>query len=79
MKLKPHLLILLSALVVAPSISFADDAQKGHGAGGVRGDHASDKGLEKGKAWAGSRETEETKELRYNKDKKDKKDKKEKR
>ena len=78
MNLKFHLLILLSVLLAAPNISFADADKKGHGAGGVRADHASDKGLEKGKAWAGSKESEDSKEPRYKDDEKNGKDKKDK-
>ena len=59
------MVVLASSLAISGSV-LADEKTKGHGAGGVRADHASERGLEKGKAWAGSKEK---------KDKKDKKDK----
>ena len=59
MKIVLILFISMAALISAPNLAFADDEKKGHGAGGVRADHASDKGLEKGKAWAGSKEKKE--------------------
>jgi hypothetical protein len=77
MKTSPILLIILTTALSAPGLSFADDEKKGHGAGGVRADHASEKGLEKGKAWAGEKEKKEKKEPR-DKGKKEKKEKKEK-
>jgi hypothetical protein len=53
------LFIFAAALISAPSLIFADGENKGHGAGGIRAEHAGDKGLEKGKAWAGSKEKKE--------------------
>ena len=49
---------LLAALLAATTVCAKDDKEKGHGAGGVRADHASEQGLEQGKAWAGSKEHE---------------------
>jgi hypothetical protein len=72
MKTSPILIVFLATLILAPGLSFADDQKKGHGAGGVRADHASEKGLEKGKAWAGEKEKKEKKEPR-DKGKKEKK------
>ena len=78
-------LMTISLLALAMSFATAagadDEAKKGHGAGGVRADHASEKGLEKGKAWAGSREKEDKEEKpgKAKKEKKEKKQKKEKR
>ena len=74
---------LMTILALMLAISFAtgaaadDERNKGHGAGGVRADHASEKGMEKGKAWAGTREKEDEEE-KPKKDKKEKKEKKEK-
>ena len=62
MKLKRSLLILFSALIMASTTAFADEEKKGYGPGGVRAEHASEKGLERGKAWAGSKEKKEKKE-----------------
>ena len=56
MKLQLPLLILSSALLATTGTSSADQKKKGHGAGGVRAEYASEQGLEKGKAWAGSKE-----------------------
>ena len=84
MKLQTPVLILASALLMAAGTSWpADQEKKGYGAGGVRAEHASEQGLEKGKAWAGSKEkdekpTKEKKERKEKKEKKQKKDKKEK-
>ena len=59
--------ILLFIVSVSLSFSsFAKQDNKGKVPGGVRSEHASEMGIEKGNAWAGSKE----------KDKKDKKDKK---
>ena len=75
---------LMTILALMLAISFAtgaaadDERNKGHGAGGVRADHASEKGMEKGKAWAGTREKEDEEE-KPKKDKKRKKRKKRKR
>ena len=74
---------LTTILAVVLAISFAtgaaadDERKKGHGAGGVRADHASEKGMEKGKAWAGTRENEDEEE-KPKKEKKEKKERKEK-
>ena len=83
MKFQLPVLILSSALLMAVGTSSADQEKKGYGAGGVRAEHASEQGLEKGKAWAGSKEkdekpTKEEKERKEKKEKKQKKDKKEK-
>ena len=71
-------------------IALAEKGGKGKGAGGARAEHASDMGLEKGKAYAGNKEDggEEAKEddkpslmdddSDEDKEKKEKKDKKEK-
>ena len=50
------LLMLSSVLLLAVGTPTADERKQGHGAGGVRADHASEQGLEKGDAWAGSKE-----------------------
>jgi hypothetical protein len=80
MKFQLSVLILSSALLMTAGTSSADQDKKGYGAGGVRAEHASEQGLEKGKAWAGSKEKDEkpTKEKKEKKEKKQKKDKKEK-
>lgn len=73
------LLIILMFLVVSPAIAKEDKEKKGHGAGGVRDDHASEMGIEKGNAWAGAKEkkvkedSEEAGEGKQNKEKKQKK------
>lgn len=71
----------LFVLVVAAGFSVgtiaANDDKKGHGAGGVRAEHASETGIEKGKAWAGSRE-KDAKEQTEEETKGDKKEKKQK-
>ena len=46
---------------MASSSASAGVAIKGHGTGGVRTEHASEKRLQKGKAWAGSNEKKEKK------------------
>lgn len=72
---------LTTVLALVLAISFAtgavadDERKKGHGAGGVRADHASEKGMEKGKAWAGTREKEDKKEKKEKKEKKQKREK----
>lgn len=50
------LTLLLIVFLSFPVIAKDDKGKKGHGAGGVRDDHASEMGMEKGKAWAGSKE-----------------------
>lgn len=51
---------LLTLLIVVflsfPVIAKEHKDKKGHGAGGVRDDHASETGIEKAKAWAGTKE-----------------------
>jgi len=64
------LLMLSSVLLLAVGTPTADERKQGHGAGGVRADHASEQGLEKGDAWAGSKEQKEKKEKKDKKDKK---------
>jgi hypothetical protein len=76
MKFRLPLLIFSSAMLVATGTSAAGEGKQGHGAGGVRADHASEQGLEKGKAWAGSNEENE-KQSKERKEKKEKKLKKE--
>jgi len=73
MKALPILLIFLAALFVVPGLTLADDEKKGHGAGGVRADHASDTGLDQGKAWAGTKEKKEKKEKKVKKENRQKK------
>lgn len=79
--------IFILALMFVLPVSAKQD--KDTDAGGVRSDHASDMGLEKGKAWAGDKEKKEKEkkekksknekeDKKGKKDKKDKKDKKEK-
>ena len=48
--------ILTIALLLALPVAAKQDEKKGYGAGGVREEHASDMGLEKGKAWSGNKE-----------------------
>ena len=72
---------LIVALMTFPVIAKDD---KGNKAGGKRAEHASEMGLEKGKAYAGEKEVDlekpekEEKEEKQKKEKKQKKDKKEK-
>jgi len=55
--MKARLWILaMAATVCAGGVLAANEDRQGHGAGGMRDEHASEQGLEKGKAWAGSRE-----------------------
>ena len=54
--MKNFSLFLLMLLLSFPVIAKQD---KGKGAGGVRDDHAGEMGLEKGEAWAGSKEKKE--------------------
>ncbi len=68
---------ILLVVVLILSFPIVAKQDKGKGAGGVRVDHASDMGVEKGKAWAGSKE-KEAKEEKVKKEKKAKKEKKEK-
>lgn len=70
--MKKFSLFLLMLLLSFPVIAKQD---KEKGAGGVRDDHANEIGLEKGKAWAGSKEKKE-KEEKVKKEKKEKKSKK---
>jgi hypothetical protein len=71
---------LICALLLVAGPSAADDEKKGHGAGGVRADHASEQGLEKGEAWAGSKDKKDksAKDKEEKHEKKQKKEKKEK-
>lgn len=78
MKFQLPVLILSSALLMTAGTSSADQEKKGYGAGGVRAEHASEQGIEKGKAWAGSKDEKPTKEKKEKKEKKQKKEKKEK-
>jgi hypothetical protein len=70
MKFRLSFPIVLSALLVAAGSAIADEEKKGHGAGGVRAEHASEQGLDKGKAWAGSKEKKDHKEKKQKKEKK---------
>ena len=72
------ILALVLAISFATGAAADDERKKGHGAGGVRAEHASEKGMEKGKAWAGTREKEDE-EQKPKKEKKEKKEKKQKR
>lgn len=72
MKFRLPFLILISALLAAAGSAIADEEKKGHGAGGVRADHASEQGLDKGKAWAGSKEKKDHKEKKQKKENKEK-------
>jgi len=72
MKFRLPFLILISALLAAAGSAIADEEKKGHGAGGVRADHASEQGLAKGKAWAGSKEKKDHKEKKQKKENKEK-------
>ena len=53
------LMVSMAATVLAGGALAANEDRQGHEAGGVRAEHASEQGLEKGKAWAGSREKTE--------------------
>ena len=66
-----RLLLVLMISFGLVGVSMAAKGGKGQGAGGVRTDHVSETGMEKGKAWAGEKEKNE-------KDEKDEKEKKEK-
>ena len=72
------ILSLVLAKSFATGAAADDERKKGHGAGGVRAEHAREKGMEKGKAWAGTREKEDEEE-KPKKEKKEKKEKKQKR
>jgi len=72
MKFLQPLVIVSSALLLVAGAAAAGEDKKGHGAGGVRTDHASEQGLEKGEAWAGSKEKKEHKEKKPKKEKKEK-------
>ena len=53
---------ILVSLVLAmgmSSVALAEKGGKGKGAGGDRVEHASDAGMEKGKAYAGDKEVED--------------------
>ena len=84
MKRSIQLMAILLGLLLCMPVLAAKDDNKGHGAGGLRGEHASEQGLEQGKAWAGSKEapangqagTDEEKGGKPDKEKKDKKEKK---
>ena len=55
--------LLIVSMVVgafAATAVAAEDGRQGQGAGGARAEHASEQGLEKGKAWAGTRDQDET-------------------
>ena len=62
------IVIFMLALMLALMLTFpvAAKQDKGKGAGGVRDDHASEIGLEKGKAWAwaGTKEKKGKKKLK---------------
>ena len=75
--MKTNLLVIvtfMSALLITSSAYTKDEDKKGYGAGGARGEHASEQGIEKGKAWSGSKEVEKDKE-KGTKSKKEKKEK----
>ena len=72
--MKKLTVFLLMMLLTLPVVAKQD---KGNSAGGARSEHASEMGMEKGKAWAGSKE-KKTKEEAEEKVKKEKKEKKEK-
>ena len=70
------IIVLIIALVFALPISAKQgEEKKGHGAGDVRDENASEMGIEKAKAWAGSKE-KKVKEENLNEEQKPKKDKK---
>lgn len=50
------LTLLIIVFLSFPVIAKEHKDKKGHGAGGMRDEHASEMGLEKGKAWAGTKE-----------------------
>jgi len=77
------LVLLIALLFVLPVAAKQDGKGKGHAAGGVRSEHVSEMGDEKGKAWAGTKESEDKEDSDSDSedddgDKKDKKEKKEK-
>ena len=58
--MKARLVILaMAATLFAGGVRAATDDRQGHDAGGMRDEHASEQGLEKGKAWAGSSDKKE--------------------
>ena len=56
----PVVTLFMVIMMSTPALAAKDD-KKGYGAGGTRADHASEQGLEKGKAWAGTKEKAEKK------------------
>jgi Pin2-interacting protein X1 len=74
--MKLLLVLMISALM--SGVAFAEKGGKGKGAGGARGDHVSDMGMEKGKAYAGSKRDSEASEDDDSDDDEGKKEKKEK-
>lgn len=78
MKQRLRLVIFMGALIILAGPSSAEKEEKGYGAGGIRAEHASEQGLEKGKAWAGSKEKKDKDEDSEKKEKKEKKKKKDK-
>lgn len=75
--------VLLLALLLAMPLLAAKEDKQGHGAGGMRDEHASEQGMEHGKSWAGEKEKkpedeEEEGNGEEEKPKKEKKEKKEK-
>ena len=69
--MKKLVIIIATLMFVLPVVAKQG---KEKGAGGVRADHASEMGLEKGKAWAGNKE-KSVKEESEEKEKKEKKSK----
>jgi hypothetical protein len=51
-----QLVVLLLVLLLALPVLAAKEDKKGHGAGGMRDEHASEQGLEQGQAWSGRKE-----------------------
>lgn len=70
--MKKLTVFLLMMLLTLPVVAKQGN---GKGAGGARTEHASEMGMEKGKAWAGSKEKKE-KEEKEKEEKKEKKSKK---
>ena len=70
--MKKLVVILIALLMALPVIAKED---KGHKAGGMRDEHASEMGLEKGKAYAGTKEKAETLVEEEEEDKEGKEDK----
>ena len=74
------IVFIIAIFLTLPISAKQGEEKQGYGAGGVRDDHASEMGVEKGKAWAGSKEKKVKEESKdeIDEEKVPKKDKKEK-